>query len=41
MEVNIVSVSFLRAEGRHATNGSLSYLLKLTALSLAVEARDE
>lgn len=41
MEVNIVSVSFLRAEGRHATNGSLPYLLKLTALSLAVETRDE
>lgn len=41
VEVNIVSVSFLRAEGRHATNGSLPYLLKHTALSLTVEARDK
>lgn len=41
VEVSIVSVSFLRAEGRHGTNGSLPYLLKHTALSLTVEARDK
>lgn len=41
VEANIVSVSFLWAEGRHATNGSLPYLLKHTDLSLTVEARDK